>query len=126
MPKTQLTDISIRSLKPPEKGQVTYWDNSLSGFGMRVSQGGAKIFVIVHGANRRRTSMGRYPVIKLSEARIEAKRLLAEFTLGKTKPVSITFEAAQIRFLEACRQKNRPSGNRAGLHTPLTAPFSAF
>ena len=108
MPKIALTDISIRALKPPDKGQTDYWDQHLTGFGVRLSQGGAKSFFLVHGANRQRTTIGRYPIISLSDARHEAKRLLAEFTLGKTRPVSITFQDAQNRFLEDCKQRNKP------------------
>ena len=94
MPKTKLTDISIRAFKPPEQGQLTYWDKSLAGFGVRVSQGGAKTFVLVYGANRRRTSIGRFPAIKLSDARTEAKRLIAEHTLGRTRPSTVPFDEA--------------------------------
>ncbi len=101
MPKTQLTDISIRALNPPEQGQVTYWDKSLVGFGVRVSQGGAKTFVLVYGANRRRTSIGRFPAINLSDARTEAKRLIAEHTLGRTRPRAVRFGEAMGRCLSS-------------------------
>ena len=108
MPKTQLTDISIRALKPPDQGQVTYWDKSLTGFGVRVSQGGAKTFVLVYGANRRRTSIGRFPASKLSDARTEAKRLIAEHTLGRTRPSTVPFDEAKGRFLASCERRNKP------------------
>ena len=84
MPKAALTDITVRNLKAPEAGQITYWDNSAP-IGVRVSQGGAKSFVVLTGSGRRRT-IGRYLIISLSEARTEAKRILAEITLGKTRP----------------------------------------
>ena len=108
MPKVSLTDPTIRGLKRPNKGQIVYWDNSLSGFGVRVSQGGTKTFVLVHGANRQRTTIGKYPILSLSVARSEAKRLLAEKTLGKTRRVSLSFEEAQDLFLKACEAKNKP------------------
>ena len=50
MPQVHLTDITIKSLKPPERGQLTYTDDALPGFGVRVSQGGVKSFVLVHTA----------------------------------------------------------------------------
>ena len=108
MPTTQLTDISIRALKPPEKGQRLYRDKAIRGFGVRVSQGGTKTFVVVHGANRQFTTLGRYPILSLGDARTEAKRLLAEKTLGKMRPVSVRFEEARDQFLDACRIKNKP------------------
>ena len=108
MPKVTLTDIAIRALKLPTKGQVTHFDKSLSGFGIRVSQGGAKTFTVIYGANRRRASLGRYGTISLSDARKEAKRILAEHTLGKTRTLSINFQEAVDLYLTACEQKNRP------------------
>ena len=80
MPNVRLTDITIRAIKPPKEGQRTYLDSSLPGFGVRVSQGGTKTFVLVAGANRSRTTIGRVGVVTLSEARTEAKHLLAKRT----------------------------------------------
>ena len=40
--RTRLTDLSVNAIKTPESGQVFYWDQSLKGFGLRVSVGGAK------------------------------------------------------------------------------------
>lgn len=108
MPKISLTDISVRALKAPESGAITYWDKSLSGFGVRVSQGGTKSFIVMHGVQRQRTKVGRYPILSLSEARGEAKRHLANITLGRTKPVSVSFDRARDEFITACRAKNKP------------------
>jgi hypothetical protein len=68
-------------LEPPASGQTVVWDTTLAAFGCRVSQGGSKTFIV----NRNKTflTIGRYPIISLSEARTEAKRMMAEFTLGK-------------------------------------------
>ncbi len=95
----RLTDVSLRSLPSPEQGQKTYLDHALSGFGVRVSQGGTKTFVVMHGPTRQRTTIGRYPTIGLAEARAEAKRLLAEKTLGKHRPKAMNFDEAKDEFL---------------------------
>lgn len=108
MPTSHLTDLTLRAIHLPERGTVTYWDTALKGFGCRVSQGGARTFIIMHGAERRRTKIGRYPIISLSEARKEAKRLLAERTLGKTRPTAISFDEAKKRFLAMSACRNRP------------------
>src|SRR6185312_16779867 len=98
MAKLALNDLSLRSIKPPPKGQCWYWDESLSGFGVRVSQGGSKTFVL----NRKNTtiSIGRYPIVGLAAARKEAKRLLAEFTLGKVRPQTVSCQEAIALFLD--------------------------
>ena len=103
----RLTDISVRTLPVPPKGQRTYYDDTLTCFGCRVSQGGTRSFVVMHGTDRQVITIGRYPVITLSDARKEAKRILAERTLGKHRAKSISFDAALALFLAACKQKNR-------------------
>ena len=110
MPTQSLTDVSVRSFPPPDKGQVTYWDTALAGFGVRVSKGGTKSFVLVQGADRRRTTIGRYPKVSLKDARAQAKKLMAQRALGiEEKPdAAIAFSEARARFLAACKLKNRP------------------
>jgi hypothetical protein len=107
----QLTDLTVRSLKAPEKGQKYYFDDTLTGFCCRVSQGGAKTFVLLVGTERRHITIGRYhpDILSLSKARTEAKRILAELTLGRVRPQSITFAAAVDLFLADKAQARRPS-----------------
>jgi len=109
MPKVALTDMSVKALKPPTQGQVTYWDTNLAGFNLRISQGGSKTFTLVHGEGRERITLGRYPVISLSQARQKAREILAEKTLGiAPKPASLMFEEALALFLASREQKNKP------------------
>jgi len=96
----RLTDLSIRQLPTPRRGQKPYFDHTLKGFGCRVSQGGTRSFFLQHGADRRLITLGKYPIISLAEARAEAKRLLAEFTLGRIRPQSLTVPQAIGLFLE--------------------------
>ncbi|MEJ8574171.1 tyrosine-type recombinase/integrase [Microbaculum marinum] len=104
----RLTDISIRQLPLPPKGQKIYFDDALPSFGCRVSQGGTRSFVVQHGYDRRLITIGRYPAVSLAKAREEAKRLLAEQALGKFRPQSIAWGTGVQQFLEHCRSKNRP------------------
>jgi integrase len=104
----RLTDITLRSLPAPPKGQRTYIDDTLPGFGVRVSQGGTRTFVLVHGRIRRRETIGRFPPLTLQEARIEARRRLAEYTLGKVAPIPITMDEAVAEFIAAAETRNRP------------------
>jgi integrase len=121
----RLTDISVRNLTPPENGQADYRDDSLRGFMCRVSQGGTKTFVLVHGKDRRRTSLGRYPLISLADARGEAKRILAEHTLGKHQAPRQTFKGALDAFLANHEANNRP-GTTSEVRRILTKQFASL
>lgn len=103
----QLTDISIKAAQPPESATVTFWDNSLKGFGLRISAGGAKTFIVLIASGRRQ-KIGRYPTISLATARTEARRILAEKALGKIKPTHTAFEDARTAFLKECEGRLRP------------------
>ncbi|MGZ3321857.1 MAG: Arm DNA-binding domain-containing protein, partial [Xanthobacteraceae bacterium] len=71
----------MKAAKPPERGTTTLWDGALKHFGVRISQGGAKSFIILVASGRREV-IGRYPTISLADARAEGKRRLAEYALG--------------------------------------------
>jgi integrase len=106
MPKIALTDITLRTLKPPASGQIEVWD-VLPSFGVRISQGGTKSFIVLLGSTGHRHTIGRYPIISLQDARSEARRLLAERTLGQHLSRSITFERALPLFIAAQYQGKR-------------------
>lgn len=97
----RLTELVVRNLKPPEKGQKTYWER---GFGVRVSQGGTKTFLVKH--EDRWVSLGRYPSISLKTARDEAQRI----KLGIAPIIRLeTLREAREAYLEECEAKNRPA-----------------
>lgn len=93
-------------MKAPETGHLDVWDTTLPTFGVRVSPKGTKTFMLKMDNSRR--SIGRFPIISLSKARTEAKRLLAERTLGKVRPTSITFPLARDLFIEDKERGNKP------------------
>ena len=103
----QFTDLAIKNAKPPQEGNAYLWDTALRGFGLRVSPKGTKTFCVLIGAGRRQ-SIGRYPLISLADARTEAKRILAEKTLGKVRPTHTAFEDARDAFLKECEGRLRP------------------
>lgn len=105
----RLTDVSIRALPIPARGQKAYRDDGLPGFSVRVSQGGTKTFVLMMGRNRQLITIGRYPIISLADARAEAKRVLAEKMLGKMRPQTMSFVRAVELFLEEKAAECRPS-----------------
>ena len=96
----KLTDIAVRALPVPEKGQRDFWDDTIPSFGIRVSQGGSRTWVLMQGGSRK--SPGRYPLISLSEAREAACRALRSKTLGL---YTITYPEALELFLKThCKE----------------------
>jgi integrase len=104
VPTTRLTDLSLLNFKA-SRTHTDYWDATLPTFGVRISPKGTKTFVLKLRNARR--ALGRYPIISLQEARTEAKRLLAERTLGKIRPQSITYPQAVKLFTEDKKRSRR-------------------
>ena len=103
---TSFTDVGIRSLPVPARGQRAYWDESLPTFGIRISQGGSRTFILK--TQNRFITIGRFPLLSLSQARTEAKRLLAEITLGRHRPQSLSYAGAVQLYLEDRARGRRP------------------
>ena len=138
----RLTDLTIKSLKPPlqEGGkhatnatkQKTYFDDHMKGFGVRVSMGGSKTFVLMYGKRRNLKTLGRYPEMTLAEARIEAKRALGEVAGREELPSRvklISFAEVQALFLKdtATRTKVSTHAEYARLltkHFPFDMPIA--
>lgn len=118
----RLTDLAIKALKTPAKGVIYVTDDSLTGFGVRVSEGGTKSYVLTHGVLRRRETIGRVGTIALADARKEAKRRLAEYTLGKQAPTTMTWAQAVDIFLKDAKRRLRPRTLR-GYTFELTKRF---
>ncbi len=76
---------SVDAIKPPATGQVDYFDEKLPGFGLRVSYGGRKAWILLyrHNGAKRRLTIGPYPAISLANARDRAKALLRDVAMGK-------------------------------------------
>lgn len=123
-----LTDLAIRSLIAPEKGQVEQWDERTRGFGVRVSPGGTKAFILVYRFNGRprRMTLGRYPTVSLSEARKLANDALRSLSRGvdpgaekaraRRTPDVECFENFVDFFIDTyARPKNRSVGETARL-----------
>jgi len=106
--KIALTDITIRNLPLPEKGQQTYFDASQSGFGVRVSQGGSKTFVAVLGKRRSYKTIGKYPAVSLKTARQEAKRLAVTHSSNPLERPATSHSVASESFLDDCTGRNKP------------------
>src|SRR5215470_16574732 len=87
MPTVKLTAAFVeRATVEPGQDRTTYWDEGIPGFGLRVTKGGHKSYVVQYragtgraGTDRRMTIDG---VLKLDDARREAKAILGDVARG--------------------------------------------
>jgi integrase len=103
VPKTQLTELAIRSLKPG-----TYYDVSTPAFGIRVGKH-RKTWIVMRGRTRTRTRIGFYPATPLAEARRKAFVLLGSHLHPRP---STPFHEALEQFLEIHGQSLKPRSKR--------------
>jgi hypothetical protein len=104
-----LSDATLRNLKATGQ-QYAVYDDTLAGFSVRVSQAGTRTFSLVYGSPRKRITLGRYPLITLSQARDKARKLLAHRMLHGDAPPDLTFDDALTLFLKVhCAEHNRLS-----------------
>ncbi|TGE02408.1 tyrosine-type recombinase/integrase [Methylobacterium nonmethylotrophicum] len=140
----RFTSQSVAALKAPTgKRYVLVFDEATPGFGVKVSEGGSRQWVVQYrdGAGKsRRTTLGRVEVMPLPKARDAARDLLARVRLGddpraektkaKTKPVE-TFGELVPRYIAHAEGRLRPrsieaarqhlNGHFKGLHNkPVT------
>jgi integrase len=114
-----LTNEIIKELPLPERGNKVYWDSALSGFGIRITAGGARSFVFDYRVRvtgrRRRYTIGGFPNWTTGAARVEARELrrrvdngedpLADFEAARTAP---TVAELADRFAKEHLPRKRP------------------
>lgn len=76
MPKETLTDALVKSVSPPPTGILELWDERCPGLCLRVMPTGRKVWSLryrpIGSAKNKRLSLGTYPALSLSKARVEA------------------------------------------------------
>ena len=84
-----LTERKIRDAKPDQK-DVFVWDRTFPGFGLRVTPGGAKSFVLIYRINgrKRRATIGRPAEMSLKAGRERAGEWLGQVRDG-TDPAAV-------------------------------------
>lgn len=85
MPKIAFTARWTDAVDPPEKGQVDWFDERTTGFGLRLSAAGRKSWFVMyrHAGRLRRYTLGSYPALGLADAREKAKELLHRAAMGE-------------------------------------------
>lgn len=83
-PAEKLTDRFVKAVEPPATGNRIVYDGEVKGFGLRVTEKGAKAFILNYYASgrERRFTIGQYPDWTVSAAREEAKTLKREIDRG--------------------------------------------
>jgi integrase len=77
--RIHFTDRSLKAIKPPPRPkQLDYFDQSLPGFGLRVSYNGRKSWTVLYRCNgvKRRLTLGRVDLMPLADARERARAAL--------------------------------------------------
>ena len=83
MPNTNFTAKGLAALKPAAV-RIDYWDESLPGFGLRVTPDGQKTWTVMYrfGGRKRRYTLGVYPALSLADARKLAREAQRAVGLG--------------------------------------------
>lgn len=85
MPKKELNDPWIKGLKPPtKKRDKQYSDTIVPGLRLRVTENGTKSFAFQYRINgkSKRYTIGKYPTLKLAEARRVAREIAETVSKG--------------------------------------------
>jgi len=116
----KLTAANVRSLVlPAGKKDALFFDDDVSGFGVRLREGGSRVYVLQYaiGAKQRRLTIGKVLALDFGGAKNTAKDLYAQVRLGgdpagekaeaKVKAAE-TFEAAVRAYLARQCARLRP------------------
>ncbi|HEY1852573.1 MAG TPA: Arm DNA-binding domain-containing protein, partial [Candidatus Binataceae bacterium] len=113
-----LTHAAVAALKPPIEGQIDYWDSRKPGFGVRVSMGGTKTWLLMYRqeGRKRRLTLGRFPAISVADARARATAALGDIVKGsdpaseraRAKADPTFGELAELYLKHHARAKKKP------------------
>src|SRR5215471_1070579 len=108
--RIRFSDRTLRALRPPPRPkQLDYFDDSLPGFGLRISYNGRKSWVVLYRCNgvKGRLTLGRFDTIPLADARDQARAALREAAAGVDPSVqkardreAPTFKRLAERYIE--------------------------
>jgi integrase len=80
----RLTDAIVKAMTPPSSGNQIAYDETVKGFGVRVTKAGAKAFILNYraGGRERRITIGSFPDWSAGDARDRAKALKRDVDNG--------------------------------------------
>lgn len=85
MAVTKLTARSVENAEAPSKGRIELWDTLVRGLGLRITDKGAKSWVVMYRVDGRlrRYTLGSYPKMGLSVARDQGREALNAVSRGR-------------------------------------------
>jgi integrase len=85
MAVTKLTARSVENADAPDKGRIEIWDTLVRGLGLRITDKGAKSWVVMYRVDGRlrRYTLGAYPTMNLSAAREQGREALIAVGKGR-------------------------------------------
>jgi integrase len=108
--RIKFTDRSLKAIKSPQRPkQLDYFDDSLPGFGLRVSYNGRKSWIVLYRCNgvKGRLTLGRFDVLPLADAREKARDALKAAANGNDPAAqkhrnrdAPTFKQVAARYIE--------------------------
>ncbi len=80
----KITERMLKNLATPAGKYRIWYDDEITGFGVRVTQSGTKSFIVAYtgGGRERRYTIGKHPAWSVAAARAEAKRLRLQIDTG--------------------------------------------
>jgi integrase len=109
----RLTDLTVRNLSVPE-GRKTFFDDALTGFGVRVTPRSKTWVLVVHRHNRNEwETLGKYPVVSLAAARKAAADRLASIQLGQDSAAPELSLAEAFALFKQTHTANQRASTRA-------------
>jgi len=114
-----LNDTSIRSLKPPARGRVDYFDDATPGLSLRVTSNDVRTWTVFYrdkNGRQKRLTLGRYPSVKLVDARELARETQRKVAHGGDPVVEkraardvLTFGDLAKEYIETYAKPNKRS-----------------
>ena len=103
----EITDTLVKGLATPKKGNSITYDTKVKGFGVRVSSGGARSFILnyrTRSGRERRFTIGSYPDWKATAARNEASTLKKKIDLGADPMAEVQTERGAPTVADLCQR----------------------
>ncbi len=85
MPRTALTDLAVKKLRPPVKGRIAVQDELVRSLWLRITEKGHKSWSVAYRYNgkQKRLKVGEYPAVSILDARQAAREAMQLVAKGE-------------------------------------------